>query len=372
MNEDNKHKCPLCGKDTALEEIFCNDCRELAQKEYLANESGNKEDDSTGDGIIKNTALKTDEAEQKEETQPEGQQPIAKKNKKAIYFFSIGVILLISVGAVSAYIIRNERKSKDEELAFWINTSDENTTLAYSKYLVRYPNGIFQKEAQNKILSLRHREDSTWQSISQTNNTNHLYTFLSDYPNTPYKEYVRNRIDSLTWINVSNENTAASYKMYLDNITISQYEGKYKQQAQNRYDYLSQLTEVDGADLQQVKNSLRSFFRLQTSKKYNDIAKVLVPELDNFYGEKDKSSKQIVDKIRDSINNNKISYLLYRTGIDSTTVFRDADSIYHTSFALTKEITYSTKGKKKEIKKDSITVVLNPQKLIKAIYRPQQ
>lgn len=369
MNENNRHECPLCGKETNHGETFCEECKAIVQNEYLNGQ--HREDNNLTES--KEDIIKEENTEEAEKTIKEiNPQPFSRKpkRKKAIYVFIIGLILLIIAGAVSAYYMRKEKKeSKAAEIAFWLNCSDENTTLSYSKYLVRYPEGIFNEEAQSKIYALRHREDSIWNEITTTKNVDKLYTYLNEYPNTIYKKNVRNRIDSLTWEAMKKENTAAAYKAYLDNITIGNYEGKYKEYAKERYDYLIQMEEIEGKELQAIKDRLRSFFRLQTSKRYKELNNVLASPLVNFEGQKNKQPQQIIDSIKLGTEKEKIKMVVYRTGIDSLIVYRDRDSIYHTTFALTKEINYISKQKQKDIVKYCLRVEITPEKQIRTIYQ---
>lgn len=372
MRDNNEHKCPLCGKETHPGDKFCEDCKQIVQNEYLNNQRQENQEDivSVEKKLDKNTDnfqssnfnLSADEIKTSDKSK-------TTKFRKLLTVFFIGIFLLIIAGGVSAYYMRKEKKeSKDADIAFWMNCADENTTLSYSKYLIRYPDGVYSKEAQVKILMLRNREDSVWNNISKTTDPEKLYSFLADYPNTIYKDFVRNLIDSLTWIAMSHENTASSYKTYLDNIIIDHYEGKYKDEAQKRFDFLSQLTDVDSVDTKIIRDNLRNFLRMQSAKRYDEMGKLLASQLTDFEGQKNKSPKEIIDSIKRDAEHNKILSIVYRTTLDSVSVLRGKDSIYYATFNMSKEVKYANQSKLKGIILHKVNAELTPQKQIRALY----
>lgn len=372
MNENNEHKCPLCGKETHPGDKFCEDCKQIVQNEYLNNQRQENQQDIAS--IEKKSDKNTDNSQSlnnnlSADVSKATDRKKTTKFRKLLTVFFIGIFLLIIAGGVSAYYMRKEKKeSKDADIAFWMNCADENTTLSYSKYLVRYPDGVYSKEAQAKIIMLRNREDSVWNNVSKTADTDKLYSFLADYPNSIYKDFVRNLIDSLTWVQMSQENTASSYKTYLDNITIDHYDGKYKVEAQKRFDFLSQLVDVDSVDTKVIRDNLRNFLRMQSAKRYDEMGKLLAPKLTDFEGQKNKSPKEIIDSIKRDVQQNKIQSVIYRTTLDSVSVLRGKDSIYYATFFMSKEVKYANQSKLKGIILHKVNAELTPQKQIRALY----
>lgn len=367
MEGNNENKCPLCGKETQDGEQFCRDCQEIARNEYLAESETNGDDTSAEESGAKEDIPGNDTKHIDEEPAIKG-----KSSKKAIWFFIAGLFVCVIAGGIGAHITKKEKQSKEMELAFWDNCIEENTTLSYSKYLVRYPTGLFHEEAQNKIRRLKHIEDSTWTSVSHSNNTDKLYSYLNDYPATPYKNIIRRRIDSLSWITLSKENTAASYQTYLENIKLGDYDGQYKEEAQSKYDYLSSLKIIEDKELASIKNDLKQTFKLLSDRKYTELRKNMPDTLTVFYGQKGKKISQLIDSLKTDMKRKQIKSILYTINTDTLTVIKDMNDIYYTGFAVVKQITYNNKRKKNEAVKLSIQVELNNKNQIQAVYREKK
>lgn len=364
MEGKNENKCPLCGKDTHEGEMFCHDCQETVRHEYPEEFFQTEENDPISE--TENTE------EIIEDDSPITEEPKKKKSNKFIAFFLVALVVCVIAGSIGSNITKKEKQSKEVEAAFWDKCIEENTTLSYSKYLVHYPEGIFKQEAQNKILELKRTEDSTWISISETNNTDKLYLYLTDYPSTPHKNTIRQRIDSLSWIILSKENTADSYQAYLENIKLDNYDGKYKEEAQKRYDYLSSLTIVEGEELEIIKKEIKQVFKLLSEQKYTELQKSMPDTLTDFYGKKGKKVSQITDSLKTDKKRKQLKSIIYTPDTKSITVIRDMDSIYYTGFPLGKEFTFTSRRKKKESTKSTIYIEMNNKKQIQAVYKEKK
>lgn len=367
MEGSSENKCPLCGKETQDGDLFCHDCQEIARNEYPEEILKTKED-TTEEQII------TEDSENIEEEPIEQKaEPVKKKkSKKLIIFFFIGIIVCVIAGAIGSHITKEAKQSKAMEMAFWDECIEENTTLAYSKYLVRFPDGIFHKEAQSKILELKRIEDSTWISISKSNNVDKLYSYINDYPTTPYKKQIRRQIDSLSWIAFSKENTAAAYQTYLENIKLGNYDGKYQEEAQKLYDYLGSLKIVEGEELDNIKKELKQTFKLLSEQKYTELQKNIPDTLFNFYGQKGKKVSQIIDSLKADNKKKQIKSIDYTINTDAIEVVKDIDNVYYTGFPVVKQFTYTNKRKKKDAVKLSIQVELNNKMQLQSIYKEKK
>lgn len=367
MEGSNENKCPLCGKETQDGEQFCRDCQEIAQNEYLNEPETDEEDTST-----KKEEAEEDIAGNNTEHGEEESTTKKKGGRKTFWFFIIGLFVCVIAGGIGAHITKKEKQSKETELAFWDNCIEENTTLSYSKYLVRYPTGLFHIEAQDKIRRLKYIEDSTWISVSKTNNADKLYAYLNDYPSSPYKSIIRRRIDSLSWIILSKENTAASYQTYLENIKLGDYDGQYKEEAQIRYDYLNSLKMVEGKELTAIKNDLKQTLKLLSDQKYAELQKNMPDTLTLFYAQKGKKVSLIIDSLKSDMKKKQVKSILYTVNTDTLTVIKDMNDICYTGFSVVKQITYTNKRKKTEAVKLSIQVELNNKNQIQAVYREKK
>lgn len=364
-NDDNK--CPLCGKETQDGEQFCRDCQEIARndEDVFKGEDNDLQGETTED-------TESSLPEKENITEPQEIIPKKKRSRKTLIFFFIGLLVCIIAGGIGAYVIKQAKQSKEAEIAFWDSCIEENTTLAYSKYLVRFTDGLFSDEAQIKIRELKAIEDSTWVSLSQSNSIDKLHAYLNDYPSSPYKRQIRKRIDSLSWLAYSNENTAAAYQTYLENINLGNYEGKYQVEAQKRYDYLSTLKIVDGDELAKLKKELKQVFKLLSEEKYTELQKNIPDTLAIFYNHKDKKVSQIIDSLKADNKQKRIKSVAYTINTDNMEVIKDMHGIYYTGLTIIKQFTYTSKKKKKDSIKLSIQVELDKNMQIRAIYKEKK
>ena len=374
-DNDNENKCPLCGKNTTEGETFCRDCQEIAQNAYpdelLTNHEIEEILESEGEDLIEaEEQSKDDGAPSQEIGKTEGliDKPV-KSNKGLYIFFGICLGLLIAAGIYSSFNYVEKRNREGAENNYWNKCIEENTPLAYSKYLVQYPDGKYSVEAGNKIRELRESEQKEWKNLRNSNNIDALFAFLTDHPETPYTREIRHAIDSLIWIATSKDNTAAAYQAYLDNVKLGRYPGEYQELAQQKYDYISQLKTVEGEDLKGVKVLLDNFFKSLSSLNDKDMAKVVPDTIVKFYSSLDKTPKYVIDSLKKDIKSRKIKSVVYSYQSDLLEAIEDGKGICFISIPVVEEFTYTDKKKKKDAIKYNVKMELTDRKLVGSIYK---
>jgi len=352
--DDNENKCPLCGKEIYDEGAFCHECREIAETSFpdeLMSYWGDDKD-ILNESEPDNTTITT---------------TTQRSNKKLWIFVTIGIILLIIVGAVGSYNIIQIKNFGENESAYWQQCITENTPLSYSKYLVQYPNGKFTAEAENKIRELRENERKEWEKLRNSKNIDALLTFLSNHPETPYKREIDYTIDSLSWLETIKNNTVDAYQAYLDNAKTGLYAGGYMDLAQQKYDYLSQLKTLEGDELTEIKELLTDFFNALSSTDSKNIERYTNETLSEFFEAKKQSNKVIADSIKSVIKKEKAKNITYTPNLDSLEVIQDNKDIFFTTFRVKLEKTFINRKKEKEEGNYVINIELNDQKLIQVL-----
>lgn len=366
--EDN-NKCPLCGKNINEEENFCHDCREIAQNSDLSEFISEQNEDQSFDSI--NDEQQTENSDDtliNSEVNDESQIPPKRRsNKKLLIFLAIGLILMIVIGGVSSYIFLNNKYAEETEIAYWNKCIEHNTPLAYSKYLVQYPDGKFSAEAEEKIIELRENERKEWDTLRKTNDIDVLFAFLTDHPQTPYSSEIKRLTDSLSWVAALKENTTESYKTYMENVKLGRMAGEYVDRAQERHDYLSQLVTVEGNELVEVKKVLTDYFKSLSSTKNKDMEKLITTPVEKFFNSENKTSEQIIDSLKNDMKSKRIKSVTYVPASDIREAIRDNKGIYFIKASVRKEVTFSDRKKKKEISDDVLNIVLNENKLIQSV-----
>lgn len=368
-----KKECPLCGKGIDGDEEFCADCREIADKSDL--HSFDKEEDMENFDIEKsiptnNTKDYPVDKIQVEDEDKEGLSTTTpqKKNNKLGVFLSIGLILLVIIGGIGSYVFKQNKEAEETETAFWNTCIEANTPLSYSKYLVRYPDGKYKELAQNKIVEIREQEKIAWQSLRKKKNPDAFYSFLSDYPNSPYESDVRHLIDSLSWINLAKENTAASYQAYLANIKLGHYSGEYKEIAQERYDYLSQIKILDGEELATLEKSINNYLELLSEDKFKEVKAMTADTLLNFYGTNNQLFTNLEDSFKAYKKQAKAKKVVYSMRKGTLNASLDNKGVCFINFTMVRETTYQSKKKKSEATLSDIIMELDAQKHIRVFY----
>lgn len=376
-------KCPLCGKPVQDDDTFCQDCREIARNEYpehffdhTENPSEDKEHVSDNTDNISTTETETQSSDLQTIVDEDEEDIIApiknkivdKSNKRSGVFLFISLIALVCVGIFGSYMFVQNKNAAETEAAFWNRCVEENTPLSYSKYLVQYPEGIYSEDAQDKILDLRKMEDREWETLQKSEDINAYAAFLTDHPDTPYAAACKQKMDSLSWVAAQAANTADAYLAYLENVNLGNLSGDYKESAQEKYDYLSQLKAVEGDELKEIQKNVSAFFNAISNKKMKDLTTLLSPSLNNFFGAVDVSSDAVISSIESEMKSRNIKNVAYSANTDSISVILDNKGIYFMDLPIKRETTFSDRKKAKEVSEMSVHIELNNNKQIQSLY----
>ncbi|MFV0420100.1 MAG: hypothetical protein ACK5KT_15390 [Dysgonomonas sp.] len=363
-DNESDYRCPLCGKEMNEEDNFCGDCREIADNSYpnelLAN--------SALEEVIEEAEIITEAPVNTVEESIDT--PVAappKSNKKLIIFVLVGALLLVLIGGVGSYIRIQTKNTEEAHDAYWNRCISENTPLAYSKYLVQYPEGKYSELAQNKIIELRESERKEWDKLRKKSNVEALFSFLKDHPDTPYSKEIRHVIDSLSWVATAEANTKEAYLAYIENSDLGRYSGEYIDLAQQRHDYLDQLKTIEGEELEEIAKKLNDFFKALSSVDSKDIQKVTAPVLNKFYKVRNQESTQIADSIKNSFKKDKVRKISYMPQTKAMEVIQDNKGIYFITLPMNTETTFTDRKKKKEEDRYILSIILNKEKLIQSV-----
>jgi len=355
-DEDNK-KCPLCGKETSEGELFCRDCQEIAQNSYSEELLAHNEI------IEKEETFLTEEPNEDKEAEV----PVRKHGISASFW--VGLLIMLLLAACGGYIYLQQKEAKEAEIKYWNQCVIENTPQMYAEYLTQYPMGQFSKEARNKIIELRDEEKKEWEKMKKSSDIDALFAFITDHPEAPYIDSIRHTIDSLSWLKTIVDDTAPAYLAYIENVNIGRFSGKYLPQAQERYDYLSQLKSVEGEDLENVKKAVADFFKSLSDTDVKNLAKVSSPALIRFYDAQNQSPKVIIDSIKSDFRKNRIKGISYTPIADSIDAILDNKGIYFITLPVKTEKNYIDRKKKKETSEYILSIEMNDKKQFQTVYR---
>jgi hypothetical protein len=377
MFDNDNNRCLLCSNETQDNEAFCRDCREIAQNSY---HEDLLLDDKPASLSVVGESVNDDEsgcAPEKETTgyaeagsfQPgkNKQDTFYMRNKKSLIFLLVCLVLFIVTGMAGGYIRKQNMNAEATELAYWNKCIEENSPPGYSKYLVRFPEGKFSREAHRKIVELRSDEQKSWERLRNTNDVDALFAFITDHPGTPYAREVCHAIDSLSWLAARKQNTADEYLAYIGNVKIGRLNGEYIDIALKRYDYLSQLETLEGKELDEVKNMMASFFEAMSSNNSEEIQKLSADTLRVFYKSANFPGKYITDSLKTGYKAEKIRSVLYTPVTDSIEAILDNEGICFITLPVKREITYMDKKKKKDHTRSVLNIELDNKRL-KTIY----
>lgn len=362
MPENNK--CPLCGKPKQESDKFCEECQNHIDNQYTTdlfleknenNQFIEKESDiepvSSSPFILLNKEEKLQKPKRK------------KKLSKTYFFIIICCILIVVLGTLIMINVNTKRQSIEFEQKFWDSCVVVNTPLSYAKYLVTFQNGIHIDEAHKRIRDLRLSEDMAWDELKNSNDINDYYNYISNNPNTPYATSAHSRMDSLSWANATNSNTADAYLAYLDNVKLGNLTGVYSTIAQDKYDYLSQIKNIEGETLDSIRVQLESFYSALSMIDDNTIQKNIATNL-NFYSNKINNT-DIVSLIKKEMKDKKIKKRNYTIETSPFNAIRDNKGITFIDLILKTE-TINT-ANKKSTSTDSLKIELNKNNKIQLI-----
>lgn len=374
----NSNKCPLCGKETVEGEGFCRDCQNNAKarfSEELLMQTSEESDDINkvaekrdfGDNAslgedVEEPSLEGDVAEDDSMT-PASRKPM----KKILVFFIIGLIVLVAVGGVGSYFHLKNKQSVEVEEAYWSKCVEENTPFGYSKYLLQYPEGIFSEEAEKRIYDLRKAEEDAWNELKKSSEISDYTSFLINHPETPYKDAALKVLDSLYWMKAKESDTADGYKAYLDNVSLGNLTGDFRDEAQERYDYLSQLKVLGGKDILALKKQLSDVFQLLSKKNYKALRKQCDSVFISFNGTKDVLPDKVFTEYDASLKSEKVKNVVYSLNLDSLEAVQDnAEIKFLKNISITQTKSYQNRKKKAEKKTFRASVQMNKEGLFLA------
>ena len=372
----SEHKCPLCGKDTEEGMAFCKSCREIADNEYSIafykkDEETTEETDAAEPEISATVAEEADAAVAADE--PEVQTaavtpPVSRNFRRAYTLVGIGIIAIIVIAATGAYALSEKEKAVEAEAAYWIECLKENSAIAYSKYLMQYPNGQYVEQAREHILERRKMEDREWAEIKNTGDPSRINAFLIDHPDTPYAPVARLKMDSLSWEVALKEDYKEAYLTYIENVDLGNLIGEYKGVALERYTYLDELKVLEGDELKEVRAVISGFLKAASAMKKKDMESVIDPKLKSFLNERNISLNDIILASEAEMKEKKIKSADYRSNEDSIEGVLDNKNIYIINFPVRRTIKYSERKKKDEVSDHRLKAELNSEKKIIALY----
>lgn len=307
-------ECPLCGKKINEDEELCESCTEYADNLYQVDLIRETEDTLKIDDQ-ETASIGTEKNSKEEQTSHK-----KKKTSKWIIFLLAGCVLVVILGIWGVFNVSEAQKLGETEDMYWQMCVTENTPTSYSKYVVRFPNGKYEKLAYQKIDEFRIKEYSDWENLSKSTNLDDYIDFMTRYPNTIYMDAARYRIDSLAWQIAIKGGSIESYRTYLDNANLDHYGGIYSENAKYRIDYLSALKPISGKTLDTLQLNIRLFYDALSSLN-NDI---LLKNLDStlVYYDRSLSSNSLVDSIKEMYKANHIQERSFNT-TDSIKAFKD-------------------------------------------------
>lgn len=361
--------CPLCGKTIKDSEEFCEECYDHMEHQYTTDfleESQVESDDVANEepsGTVHDGAEGAEIEKGAEQSLPE---PKKKKGlSKAVIFVLIGCVALVAVGVIGSVKVMQQRQSEENEVMFWNNCVDENTPLSYSKYLVTYQNGKFADEANERIRAIRQTEIDTWEKLKRSSDINAFYTYISENPKTPYMTQIRNIMDSLSWLSTSKDDTADTYKAYLENVKLGNISGQHVDEAKERYQYLSTISVVEGAALSSLKLDINDFYKKLAQNNQKDLLKEFAPSV--FYYTAQMPSTQVVARITKERKDNKVKKITYTLVEESVYAKKDNKGTFFIELTVKSETSFNIRKKKDENQTSNLVMELDSVKQVRLI-----
>ncbi len=366
-------KCPLCGKDIQDDKAFCDDCRQIAQDE-LPEAFYDKKEDGDDTEIPKEVDLEyvIDQAF-----------PAKKKTRKVrnTILFIILAALLLAIGWYSASRVVETKAFDQTEAIIWENTLEENTLLAYSKYLVKYPEGTFAAQAESKIEEFHQVEKDEWEQIRSINNIADLIGYSKANLGTTYQDEISEKIDSLAWLKATTEGTKTAYLFYIENSDLGVYLGKYKEQAQALYaagepqpveekpvvEEKPAPVAVTGQDLKDVEKRIYDLADHISSYRFEKAKKLMIPTLDSYFGLRKKTTTSIFSEFKNDMYKKGIKAQGFYIFPKSLSVKVDDKGIYTVEIRVQKKITYISSKKKSANEYLDLRIKLNKNKLVQSV-----
>lgn len=359
-------QCPLCGTQIEKGENVCLECRDHMDHHYTTDFSTKKTTPTLPSSKPEVEPIYSQPQNNTVEAEPSKEPTKARpKISKGIMFLIIGSAILVIIGIIGALNIARTRESNERQEMFWVQCVEENTPLAYSKYLVRYPEGLFVEEAENRIKASREAEIAAWEKLRKSSDINAFYAYLSEHPKTPHLEQILVIMDSLSWKATLKDNTEGAYKAYLENVDLGNLSGAHKSEAKEKYDYLSQIVVLSDAALKNVKLDLTDFFKKLSENKPRELLKEFAPKA--FYYTEKMNSTDIVSSITKEYTDKKIKKITYTLQPESLFAKQDNKGVIFVELTVSKEIVYSVKKQKNDNLKQNLLLELSEDKLVQSI-----
>lgn len=264
MENKDKKQCPLCGKPIDGDDLLCDDCRHSADNQYESDIFDHSKIDSSRD----------------EKQLDNGKQILIKKKKsKSILLFIIICIVVTIFGIVASLNVINLRKDKVAEDYYWEKCIETDTQLAYSKYLVAYPNGKYVDDANSRILMMHNDAYKTWVNLKNSGSLNDLFMYIKNNPNSLYIDSAKMMTDSISWYNALNLGTKEAIALYLSSINLGVVNGAYKKIALDRIDYLSSIKPIDSQQKDSIVSILESLYKVLNEKDSVLFSQMVSPQV---------------------------------------------------------------------------------------------
>jgi len=172
-------------------------------------------------------------------------------------------------------------------------------------------------------------------------------------------------MDSLSWNVAQKENTAEAYLVYIQNSDLKNISGFYREIAQSKYDYLSKVKKVDSDEFNEIKDIVNTFFKTLSSHQFKKLTDLFsTPNVNNFYGARNRSTAMIIKSIEADMDRNKIKSLEYEPRFESVKIVKDGDGIYIVELTVNKKIAYKTNKTSDNIS-EKLHIELTPQKKVR-------
>ncbi len=311
--------CPLCGKKKDEKAEFCSDCIDIAQYQYIEDLPAQTNQEIEGKEPHKkaNSSNETKVYQVEKRTHP----PHKKTSKTPIVFIT-ALFLFLAVGIGSAYYY-NYLKRTDGDLQCWTDATNDGSSLAYSKYLLKYPEGRFSVEAKEK-LSTSHQSEEVVKEQAQPAQTE-KETAAAPAPQPP----------------IAKEQSAATTAK-------------------------SDIVSAD--ELNKLKAKLKTLAYLFSLQRYTELkTKHISPTLSNYLGKKDKAFNAIINELIADRNNKRIKEITYTLKPASVKADRKGEKGYSVSGDYEYMIVYKDKKKNRVVKTASFRLDINNQGLVEAI-----
>lgn len=357
--------CPLCGKQINDNDDFCEDCHDHMEHQYTTDFL-----DATPAPVYDVTKEYEEEEEDDSEFEKDEERPLIEPKKKRGLskigvFALVGCLVLVAAGILVGVRMFQQKQSEEKELKFWSNCVEENTPVAYSKYLVTYQHGRFAEEANKRIRDIRKAEADIWEKLKKSSDINAFYTYISENPKTPYMSQIRDIMDSLSWLSTTKDDTADAYKAYLENVKLNNISGQHVEEAKEHYAYLSSISVVEGAALANVRLSINDFYKKLSQNNQKDLLKEFSSSV--FYYTKQMSSTDVVAQITKERKDNKVKKVTYTPVEESIYAKKDNKGSFFIELSVKSETSFNIRKKKDEAHTSNLVMELDSMKLVKSI-----